>query len=467
MNDIAIRVQNLGKCYQIYGAPRDRLKQFVAPRLQRMAGKAPKQYFREFWALKDVSFEVKKGETVGIIGRNGSGKSTLLQMICGTLNPSNGSIQTNGRIAALLELGSGFNPEFTGRENVYMNAAVLGLSNDDIDARFDDIAAFADIGQFIKQPVKTYSSGMVVRLAFAVAINVDPEILIVDEALSVGDELFQHKCFSRIEAIKNNGATILFVSHSGGTIVELCDRAVLMDSGEKLAVGVPKQIVGRYQKLLYAPADKRESIREQICRMDEHVAVSSSTAEQEAHQDQLPNEHVQEPQENFDLHLKPSSTIEYESHGAYIDTPAVLTLSGEQVNNLVRGKTYRYAYTVRFTKSASNVRFGMLIKTTSGVELGGGASANSPRDSLACVEAGSSYRVEFHFRCALNPGVYFLNAGVVGDVDGSETYLHRLIDIAMFRVQPDTENLATGIVDFGCYPEIELQQVQDGRTNYS
>lgn len=461
MNDIAIRVQNLSKCYQIYDAPRDRLKQFVVPRLQRLTGKQSKQYFREFWALKDVSFEVKKGETVGIIGRNGSGKSTLLQMICGTLNPTSGSIQTNGRIAALLELGSGFNPEFTGRENVYMNAAVLGLSKEEVDARFDDIAAFADIGQFIEQPVKTYSSGMVVRLAFAVAINVDPEILIVDEALSVGDELFQRKCFSRIEAIKNNGATILFVSHAGGTIVELCDRAVLMDSGEKLAVGVPKQIVGRYQKLLYAPADKRESIREQIRRMDEHVAVSSSAAEQEAHQDQLPSEHVQELQENFDPHLKPSSTIEYESHGAYIDTPAVLTLFGEQVNNLVRGKTYRYAYTVRFTKGASNVRFGMLIKTTSGVELGGGASANSPRDSLACVEAGSSYRVEFHFRCALNPGVYFLNAGVMGDVEGSETFLHRLIDIAMFRVQPDTKNLATGIVDFGCYPEIELQQVQD------
>lgn len=264
MNDIAIRVQNLGKCYQIYGAPRDRLKQFLLPRFQRAIGKQPIQYYREFWALKDVSFEIKKGETVGIIGRNGSGKSTLLQIICGTLSPTSGSVQTNGRIAALLELGSGFNPEFTGRENVYMNAAVLGLSKEEVDKRFDDIAAFADIGQFIEQPVKTYSSGMVVRLAFAVAINVDPEILIVDEALSVGDELFQRKCFSRIEAIKNNGATILFVSHSGSTIVELCDRAVLMDSGEKLAVGVPKQIVGRYQKLLYAPADRRESIREQI-----------------------------------------------------------------------------------------------------------------------------------------------------------------------------------------------------------
>lgn len=201
-SDIAIRIQNLSKCYQIYGSPHDRLKQFVAPRMQCLLGKPIKQYFREFWALKDISFEINKGETVGIVGCNGSGKSTLLQIICGTLAPTGGTVETRGRIAALLELGSGFNPEFTGRENVYMNAAVLGLSKKQVDDRFDDIAAFADIGQFIEQPVKTYSSGMYIRLAFAVAVNLDPEILIVDEALAVGDELFQRKCYSKIEAIK-------------------------------------------------------------------------------------------------------------------------------------------------------------------------------------------------------------------------------------------------------------------------
>jgi len=431
------------------------------PRVRRIVGKTHKQYFREFWALKEVSFEIKKGETVGIIGRNGSGKSTLLQLICGTLTPAAGSVETKGRIAALLELGSGFNPEFTGRENVYMNASVLGLSNEEIDERFEDIATFADIGEFIEQPVKTYSSGMIVRLAFAVAINVDPEILIVDEALSVGDELFQRKCFSRIEAIRTSGATILFVSHSGATIVELCDRAVLMDAGEKLAVGVPKQIVGRYQKLLYAPSDMQEAIRQQIRRTDEQRVTTVSTANNISHEDRSSSEHAQAPQEYFDPNLKPSSTIEYEPHGAHIEAPAVLTLTGVQVNNLVRGMTYRYAYTVQFTKSASNVHFGMLIKTTSGVELGGSASASSVKDSLAFVKAGSSYRVEFRFRCVLNPGVYFLNAGVVGDVDASETYLHRMIDIAMFRVQPDVESLSTGIVDFGCLPEIELQQEQN------
>lgn len=457
MTDIAISVQNMSKCYQIYESPRDRLKQFVLPRIQQFLGKQPKQYFRDFWALKDVSLEIKKGETVGIIGRNGSGKSTLLQIICGTLYPTSGIIQTDGRIAALLELGSGFNPEFTGRENVYINAAVLGLSNDEVDARFDDIVAFADIGEFIEQPINTYSSGMIVRLAFSVAINFDPEILIVDEALSVGDELFQRKCFSRIEAIKAKGATILFVTHSGGQIVELCDRAVLMDSGEKLAMGSPKQILGRYQKLLYAPADKRHVVREKIRHADKTSLEPVSEVDVASHEELFTIKHTQSLEESFDPNLKPSSTIDYESHGACIDAPALLTLGGEKVNNLVGGRTYRYTYNVRFTKSASNVRFGMLIKTTSGVELGGGVSASSTKDSLAYVEAGAIYQVEFRFCCSLNSGVYFLNAGLIGDVNGSEIFLHRLIDIAMFRVLPESESFATGVVDFGCYPEIKLK----------
>lgn len=451
----AIEVHSLTKIYRLYDSPRDRLKELLSLR-----GKA---YHKEFYALNDVSFTVEKGQTVGIIGRNGSGKSTLLQIICGVIRPTSGSVQINGRVAALLELGTGFNPEFTGRENVYMNAALLGLSKEEIDFKFDDIAQFADIGEFIEQPIKTYSSGMVVRLAFAIAINVDPEVLVVDEALSVGDELFQRKCFSRIATIKEAGATILFVSHSGGTVVELCDGAVLMDAGEKLAVGAPKRIVGYYQKLLYAPTDKREGIREQIRRANEHLPTSPYIADNISPERLTSTEHAPLPQESFDPNLKPSSTIEYESHGAYIDSPVVFTLAGEQVNNLLRGRIYRYVYNVRFTKSASNVRFGMLIKTVSGVELGGGASAASDNDGSPHVEAGSNYRVEFRFRCVLNPGVYFLNAGVIGDVDGSETYLHRLIDIAMFRILADSESLATGIVDFSCYPELELQLQQTQR----
>ena len=236
-SDIAIKVENLSKCYQIYNQPRDYLKQFIIPRLQRLIGREPKQYFREFWVLKDISFEIRKGETVGIIGRNGCGKSTLLQMICGTLNPTSGNVQTQGRITALLELGSGFNPEFTGRENVYMNAAVLGLSQEEIDMRFDDIVAFADIGEFIDQPVKTYSSGMMVRLAFAVQAQVLPDILIVDEALAVGDAKFQAKCFECLKQLKAKGTSILLVTHSSEQIVTHCSHAMLLNAGSVLVAG--------------------------------------------------------------------------------------------------------------------------------------------------------------------------------------------------------------------------------------
>lgn len=249
-DDLAIRVANLSKCYQIYDSPRDRLKQFVMPRIRRLAFQSPKHYFREFWALKDVSIDIKKGETIGIIGQNGSGKSTLLQIICGTLHPSNGSVQTQGRIAALLELGSGFNPEFTGRENIYMNASVLGLSKSEVDAKFNDISAFADIGEFIEQPVKTYSSGMVVRLAFAVIAHVDADILVIDEALSVGDAFFVQKCMRFLRQFMEKG-TVLFVSHDTGAVLNLCQRAIWLRDGAIVAQGEPKVVTERYLEKLY------------------------------------------------------------------------------------------------------------------------------------------------------------------------------------------------------------------------
>lgn len=245
-DDVAVRVSHLRKCYEIYESPRDRLRQFVWPRVQRLLGLRQRRYYREFWALQDVSFEIRRGETVAIVGKNGSGKSTLLQIICGTLNPSEGEVQLNGRVAALLELGSGFNPEFSGRENVYMNAAVLGLTRHEVDSRLDQILAFAGIGDFIDQPVKTYSSGMYVRLAFAVAIHVDPDILVVDEALSVGDIRFQSKCLHAIEAIKRRGAAVLFVTHSPGQVEALCSRAIWLNEGVIKADERPKTLMRRY-----------------------------------------------------------------------------------------------------------------------------------------------------------------------------------------------------------------------------
>ncbi len=249
-SDIAIKVENLSKCYQIYDTPRDRLKQFILPRLHHLTRQTSRQYFREFWALKDISFEVKKGETIGIIGRNGSGKSTLLQMICGTLSPTSGSITTHGRIAALLELGSGFNPEFTGRENVYLSCALLGLGQEETDARFDDIVMFADIGDFIEQPVKTYSSGMFVRLAFAVNIVFQPEIMVVDEALAVGDMAYQAKCMTALRRLQDKGATVLFVSHDIGSIKSLCSQAIYLEHGQVKGFGKAASIAEDYVRII-------------------------------------------------------------------------------------------------------------------------------------------------------------------------------------------------------------------------
>jgi len=249
-SDFAIKVENLSKCYQIYDRPQDRLKQPVFSRLRRLVGKQPKQYFREFWALRDVSFEVGKGETVGIIGRNGSGKSTLLQLVCGTLTPTAGYIQTRGRVAALLELGAGFNPEFTGRENVHFNASILGLSTEEINARFADIVAFADIGDFIDQPVKSYSSGMYVRLAFAVIAHVDADILIIDEALAVGDAFFTQKCMRFLRRFMEKG-TVLFVSHDTAAVINLCQKAIWLDRGRSAFQGTPKEAASRYLAAMY------------------------------------------------------------------------------------------------------------------------------------------------------------------------------------------------------------------------
>ena len=244
-SDIAIRVESLSKRFEIFNKPSDRLKQMVVPHLKRAVGKQPTPYFREFWAVKDVSFTVKRGETVGIIGRNGSGKSTLLQMICGTLNPTSGSIETSGRVAALLELGSGFNPEFTGRENVFLNASLYGLSNEETAARFDDIARFAEIGDFIDQPAKTYSSGMMVRLAFAVIAHVDADILVVDEALSVGDAIFTQKCMRFIRSFQQRG-TLLFVSHDAAALQNLCESAIWLSQGEVQQIGSSRSVSEAY-----------------------------------------------------------------------------------------------------------------------------------------------------------------------------------------------------------------------------
>ena len=258
-SDFSIKVENLSKCYHIYDKPRDRLMQMLA--------RGKKQFSREFWALRDVSFSVARGETVGIIGRNGSGKSTLLQMICGTVSPTSGVVHTRGRVAALLELGAGFNAEFTGRENVFLNAAILGVQQEEMESRMEKVLAFSELGDFLDQPVKTYSSGMYARLAFSIAIHVDPEILIVDEALAVGDARFVAKCMRRIKDIQEKGATILFVSHDVGSVRTLCERAIWLDKGHMVEQGNVFPVTGQYMEFMFKDEEAEEdTLREEIAQ---------------------------------------------------------------------------------------------------------------------------------------------------------------------------------------------------------
>jgi lipopolysaccharide transport system ATP-binding protein len=271
-SEVIIKVEGVSKRYEIYKEPRDRLKQLVFPALQRIIGIKKKKYFKDFWALKDVSFEVKRGETLGIIGKNGSGKSTLLQIICGTLKPTTGKIIIQGRIAALLELGSGFNPEFTGRENVYLNATILGLTSEEIEERYEDIAKFADIGDFINQPVKTYSSGMMVRLAFAVIAHVSADILVVDEALAVGDMLFTQKCFRFINEFKKHGV-ILFVSHDSGAVANISNSAIWLNEGAIKSAGITVNVLDEYHRANLLTLDSITNLN--------HYAAEITTPESE------------------------------------------------------------------------------------------------------------------------------------------------------------------------------------------
>ncbi|MGB3510429.1 MAG: ABC transporter ATP-binding protein [Microcoleaceae cyanobacterium] len=465
MSETVISLQNISKCFKRYRHPVDRLKEIMLPGTT---------CAEQFWAVENINIEIERGHTLGIVGRNGSGKSTLLQIIVGTLTPTTGKVKVKGRISALLELGSGFNPEFTGRQNVFFNGQLLGLKPSEIEAKFDQIAGFADIGDFIDQPVKTYSSGMFIRLGFAVATSVDPDILVVDEALSVGDEAFQRKCFARIQDIQERGGTILFVSHAASTVVQLCDSAILMDRGEMLLYQTPKYVVSKYQKLIYAFPDKIPSIREEIRQIpnlsieslldDEKINEAESTSQNNNSQNQGDNliSESTEYEEIYDPEMTPSNTIHYPNKGAEIIDPHIITLDGRRVNHLINRREYYYTYAVKFFNSTSKVRFGMLIKTLSGFELGG-ASLHGYTKSVEYIEAEQTVIVKFKFKCLLNPGVYFLNAGVVGMADDHLTYLSRCIDIAMFRVQHCSDSCGTGVVDFLIEPRLNIQNQTIGK----
>lgn len=429
----AIEVVGLSKCYTLYDQPSDRLRQFVLPRLQRIAGLGPRRYFREFWALWDVSFDVRRGETMGIVGRNGAGKSTLLQIICGTLTPTSGTVRIAGRIAALLELGSGFNPDFTGLENVYLNATLLGLTRPQIDERLDAILSFADIGDFIREPVKTYSSGMVVRLAFAVQAQVDPDVLVVDEALAVGDARFQAKCFARLKTLRDAGTTILFVSHSTEQVVTHCSRAVLIDGGRLLEIGEPRRVTNRYLDLLFGRA-----------RVDASAAPETTASGSPPPASLLSKDDLAGVDEGF---LDPAASA-YEERAPYNpheyrwgDKRAslldfMLLDSDEPVTGAVScGTRLRLVLKFRFNAPVVRPILGVTLKTREGVTVYGSNSDMQDLTEIAEIGApGSVHFASFEFEAALAGGDYFISVGIASR-DGVDVVPHdRRYDSIHFSV---------------------------------
>ena len=457
-SDPVLMLRDCGKSYRLYHRPHDRLKQGFWP---------GRRYFREFWALRGVTFSVGRGETVGIVGRNGSGKSTLLQLVAGTLEPTTGAVRAGGRVTALLELGTGFNPDFTGRENVFLNGAILGLSRAQMGEYFQEILDFAEIGDFIDQPVRTYSSGMLARLAFAVQVVVPKEILVVDEIIAVGDEAFQRKCFARIERFTEEGGTVLLVSHDAGLIIQLCDRAILLDGGELLLEGESKKVVHLYQRLLYAPPSAQEELRQDIRNLgtlESHAGelqvLSTGDSGGRSRGDEASGSPPQgsfERRGMYDPNFVSKSPVRYESKGARIEDPRLTMTDGGPVNLLRSGELYVWRYRVVFDRRFTNVRFGMMIKTLSGIDVGGRTTAALGK-GVSVIEPGIRWEVIFRFRANLVPETYFLNAGVVALLPEGETYIDRWVEAVIFKVLPEGEPLATGVVDFG----IEVQLLLEG-----
>jgi len=402
-SEIAISVNNLSKSFSIYETPRDRLKQFILPRLQRAVGMQPRRYYREFRALEDVSFVLNRGETVGIIGRNGAGKSTLLQIICGTLAATHGNVAVSGRIAALLELGAGFNPEFTGRENVFLNGELLGLSRSEMLRRFPEIEEFAGIGQFIDQPIKTYSSGMYVRLAFAVQACVDPEILIVDEALSVGDIGFQYKCYKRMEELRRKGVTILMVTHSTGSILEYADRCIVMDGG-KIQTDTRDVLAAvlTYEKGMIA-ARESKPVRNLV------VGDALTLGDLAEMQRSSVNEHVSEKRFGSARAIIESLEI-VRSDGVTFDESPIIR-SGEEV-------TFRF--TLASSNTISDVALGISITRTQGGDVWG--DNNIRADHPITLERGRQ-RIEFTAKLPISAGDYLVHCGLACIANGTREEL--------------------------------------------
>ncbi len=455
-DDVAIRAENLSKCYHIYDKPQDRLKQSLVPRLQRLIGRPATQYAREFWALRDVSFEVKRGETWGIVGRNGSGKSTLLQLICGTLSPTAGRVETRGRVAALLELGSGFNRDFTGRENIYVNGAILGLTPAEIDRRFDDIAAFADIGHFIDQPVKMYSSGMYMRLAFAIIAHVDADILVIDEALAVGDAFFVQKCVRYLRRFQEYG-TVLVVSHDTNAVVSLCKRALWLDKGAVNMAGTAKETSEAYMAALYegrqgrlrnetAASSVRENMRsERVESVDQRLKYLNCS-----------------PYRNdLEIFRFTEDSSSFGRGGAKIEDVALLDRDGARLAWVVGGERVTLLVRVRALQRLAGPIVGFSLKDKRGQSLFGDNSFLAYRDQPISVGTGDTLEARFQFRMPILPVGDYSFAVAIAE-GGQESHVqHQWMHDALILTS-HSSSISTGLVGIPI-ERIDLTVNRDGR----
>lgn len=414
---IAIQVKEIEKAYKLYDKPSDRLKEAL--------GISGRKRYKEHYALKGVDMTIYQGETVGIIGTNGSGKSTILKIITGVLNPTKGAVEVNGRISALLELGAGFNMEYNGIENVYLNGTMIGFSKKEIDERMDQILEFADIGDYVYQPVKTYSSGMFVRLAFAVAINIDPEILIVDEALSVGDVFFQAKCYHKFEEFKKMGKTIVFVSHDLSSISKYCDRVMLLNQGIKLGEGSPKEMIDAYKQVLVG----------QYPLPEEDDSLLNDRELREAAGQREP---VSEP--GAEEQLKNPELLEYGTKDAVIEDYYVTDEAGRHCSAVLKGGQCCIHMTVRFGADISEPIFAFTIKNIKGVEITG-TNTMVEKAFLEPVKAGSVKHITFTQKLDLQGGEYLLSLGVTGYEKEDFQVYHRLYDVLNLTVISDKDTV--------------------------
>ena len=417
-SNLAINVCDVTKIYRLYDKPIDRLKESISL--------THKKYHKEFFALDKISFSVEKGSTVGIIGTNGSGKSTILKIITGVLNPTTGSVEVDGNISALLELGAGFNMDYTGIENIYMNGTMMGFSREQMEAKLPEILEFADIGDFVYQPVKTYSSGMFVRLAFALAINVEPEILIVDEALSVGDVFFQAKCYRRMEEIRKTGTTILMVTHDMGSVIKYCDKVILLNKGEFLAEGPAGEMVDLYKKILAGRMDDLEA--------DLAKRLDSNFSDMMELNNDINKTHAKEYHGLMKdkISINPNKT-EYGDGRAEIYDLGLLDSKGELTNLLLKGEEFTIREKIRFNANIESPIFTFTIKDKKGTELSG---TNTMFEGVEVkpVKPGDEAVVEFKQKMTLQGGEYLLSMSCTGFENGTHVVYHRLYDVTFITV---------------------------------